>query len=41
MASPEPVDPIEAYLDQAASEIVGRGRQIVADIITIGRQLEK
>jgi len=39
MALPEPVDPIEAYLDQAASEIVGRGRQIVADIITIGRQL--
>jgi Protein of unknown function (DUF3102) len=39
MALPEPVDPIEAYLDQAASVIVGRGRQIVVDIIAIGRQL--
>src|SRR6516165_4145631 len=39
MASPEPVDPIEAYLDQAASEIIGRGRQMVADIIAIGRKL--
>jgi DUF3102 family protein len=39
MALPEPVDPIEAYLDQAASEIVGRGRQIVVDIIAIGRKL--
>jgi Protein of unknown function (DUF3102) len=39
MALPEPVDPIETYLDKAASEIIGRGRQIVVDIIAIGRQL--
>ena len=39
MTPPEPVDLIASYLDDAAAEIVGRGRQIVADIIAIGRKL--
>ena len=39
MTPPQPVDLIASYLDDAAAEIVGRGRQIVADIIAIGRKL--
>src|SRR5262249_34972793 len=39
MTLPEPADLIASYLDDAAAEIVGRGRQMVADIIAIGRRL--